>query len=511
VGIALSALWLSSSAVAAAPQDQKLNAAADQVLTWTASDSMTGYRSAPTTAVAGPATIVFENSAATGNTTGMTHTLTFDVSGAGYNHDVNVNIIASPFDAQGGHHEVQVNLTPGTYHYFCAIPGHQMTGELVVTGGGSTDTTPPQVSASVSGDQDNNGNYVGSATVTVAASDTESGVDKVEYSLDNGAYTTYSGPVTVTNEGQHTVKYRATDKAGNTSPEGSTSFTVVAPQGQDTTPPQVSGTVSGTKNPDGTYDGQATVTVTATDTESGVDKIEYEIDEQPFATYTNPVVVNQPGSHSVQFRATDKAGNTSAAGSVSFDVAAPHQQDTTPPQVSASVAGDQDNDGNYVGSATVTVSASDTQSGVDKVEYALDNGAFAAYSTPISVNDEGQHTVKYRATDKAGNTSAVGSVTFKVVAPSGGDTDPPQVSAQVTGSQDFAWNYVKSATVTISANDDDSGVDKVEYSLDGQPYTAYTKPFAVNQPGSHTVLIRATDKAGNTSDVSTAHFKVIEG
>jgi flagellar hook assembly protein FlgD len=179
--------------------------------------------------------------------------------------------------------------------------------------------------------------------------------------------------------------------------------------------------------------------------------------------------------------------------------------------VSASVAGDQDNDGNYVGSATVTVSASDTQSGVDKVEYALDNGAFAAYSTPISVNDEGQHTVKYRATDKAGNTSAVGSVTFKVVAPSGGDTDPPQVSAQVTGSQDFAWNYVKSATVTISANDDDSGVDKVEYSLDGQPYTAYTKPFAVNQPGSHTVLIRATDKAGNTSDVSTAHFKVIEG
>src|SRR4051794_28590719 len=128
LSVALSALWLSSSAVAA-PQAQKVSAAADQVLTWTASDSMTGYRSAPATAVAGPATIVFENSAATGNTTGMTHTLTFDVSGAGYNHDVNVNIIASPFDAQGGHHEVQVNLTPGTYHYFCAIPGHQMTGE----------------------------------------------------------------------------------------------------------------------------------------------------------------------------------------------------------------------------------------------------------------------------------------------------------------------------------------------------------------------------------------------
>ncbi|HEV7935874.1 MAG TPA: plastocyanin/azurin family copper-binding protein, partial [Actinomadura sp.] len=185
---ALSALWLSPGAVAATAQ-QQLHQAAAQVLTWTADDSMTAYKSVPTTATAGPATIVFENSAATGNTTGMTHTLTFDTSTAGYNHDVDVNIIASPYDANGGRHEVQVNLTPGKYHYYCAIPGHQMTGELVVTDGGGTDTTPPQVSASVSGDKDAGGNYVGSATVAVSASDTESGVAKVEYALDGGAFT----------------------------------------------------------------------------------------------------------------------------------------------------------------------------------------------------------------------------------------------------------------------------------------------------------------------------------
>jgi Chitobiase/beta-hexosaminidase C-terminal domain len=513
LAVALSGLWLSSSAVASqtSRQAQKLNAAAAQVLTWTASNSITGYASAPTTATAGPATLVFETSAATGNTSGVSHTLTFDTSGGGYNNDVNVNIIASPFDAQGGHHEVQVNLTPGTYHYYCAMPGHQMSGELVVTAGGPTDTTPPQVSASVSGNQDSNGNYVGAATVTLSATDTESGVDTVEYALDSGAFTTYSGPLTVNTQGAHTVQYRATDKAGNTSQVASTSFTVVPPPAQDTTPPQVSATVSGTKNPDGTYDGQATVTVTATDTESGVASVEYAIDEQPFTAYSNPVVVNQPGSHSVQFRATDKAGNTSAAGSVSFTVAASQPKDTTPPTVSASVSGDQDSSGNYVGSATVTVAASDTESGVASVEYALDSGAFTAYSAPISVNAAGSHTVRYRATDKAGNTSQVGSVTFKVVAPSGGDTTPPQVSAQVTGNQDWAWNYVDSATVTISASDDNSGVASVEYALDGQPYTAYTKPYAVTQPGVHTVLIRATDKAGNTSDVSTAHFSVITG
>lgn len=322
LAVALSGLWLSSSAVAgpASPQSQDVHAAAAQVLTWTASDSMTGYRSAPTTAVAGPATIVFENSAATGNTTGMTHTLTFDVSGAGYNHDVNVNIIASPFDAQGGHHEVQVNLTPGTYHYYCAIPGHQMTGELVVTDGGGTDTTPPQVSASLSGNQDTNGDYVGAATVTVSASDAESGVDKVEYALDGGAYTAYSGPVTVNEVGSHTVKYRATDKAGNISPEGSVSFAVVAPSSGDTKPPQVSAQVTGSQDWAWNYVGSATVTLSASDDDSGVATVEYALDGQPFTAYTKPFSVTQPGAHMVLFRATDKAGNTSDVGTGKFTV-----------------------------------------------------------------------------------------------------------------------------------------------------------------------------------------------
>ncbi|GAA2117284.1 hypothetical protein GCM10009780_76280 [Actinomadura alba] len=507
--MAVSALWLSSSAVAN-PQDQQLRQAAAQVLTWTADNSMTAYKSVPTTATAGPTTIVFENSTATGNTTGMTHTLTFDTSTPGYNHDVAANIIASPFDASGGRHEIQVNLTPGKYRFFCAIPGHQMmTGELVVTGGAS-DTTPPQVSASVSGDRDADGNYVGSATVTVSASDTESGVDKVEYALDAGAFTAYAAPVSVNQPGAHTVRYRATDKAGNTSDIGSVSFTVVDPPGKDTTPPQVSASVSGDRDADGNYVGSATVTVSASDTESGVDKVEYSLDGQPFAVYANPLAVAQPGAHTVRYRATDKAGNTSNVGSVSFTVVDPQPKDTTPPQVSASVSGDRDADGNYVGSATVTVSASDTESGVDKVEYSLNGGAFATYSAPVSVNQPGAHTVRHRATDKAGNTSTVGSVNFTVVNPPGKDTTPPQASAQVTGSQDWAWNYVGSARLTISASDTESGVDKVEYSLDGQPFAVYANPLMVAQPGAHTVLYRATDKAGNTSDVSTAKFTVVE-
>ncbi|MBD0418797.1 glycosyl hydrolase, partial [Streptomyces sp. TRM S81-3] len=120
--------------------------------------------------------------------------------------------------------------------------------------------------------------------------------------------------------GQHTLTYRATDKAGNTSPAQSVKFTVVAAPPEDRTPPQVSASVSGTKNDAGDYVGSATVTVTASDTESGVARIEYSLDGGPYLQYSAPVVIDRAGSHTVLYRAGDKAGNTSTPQSLSLTV-----------------------------------------------------------------------------------------------------------------------------------------------------------------------------------------------
>ncbi|MEV5595524.1 family 16 glycoside hydrolase [Streptomyces sp. NPDC052496] len=287
--------------------------AAQQTLTWTAGDDITKYTSAPATAVAGRTTIVFENSTATGNTTGMPHTLTFDVSDPRYNHDVALNILANPGDAHGGTYTTEVTLTPGTYRYHCTIPGHeQMQGILVVTAGGGPDTTPPETSASVDGVRNADGAYVGGATVTVTASDSGSGVGTVEYAPGDGAFQPYTAPVLVREPGAYQVRYRATDKAGNTAAEKSVAFAVVAPAG-DTTPPRTSATTEGQRNSDGEYLGRATVTVTATDEGSGVARTEYSLDGGPFLAYTVPVVVDRAGRHTVAHRATDRAGNTSEA------------------------------------------------------------------------------------------------------------------------------------------------------------------------------------------------------
>ncbi|HEX2134005.1 MAG TPA: hypothetical protein VHH15_20865 [Actinophytocola sp.] len=485
-------------------------AAAAQTLRWTGTDSITEYGEEPTTAVAGETTIVFENNESTGNTTFMTHTLTFDTSTPGYNHDVPLNITANPLDGNGGLHEATVTLTPGTYRFYCTVQGHgQMAGELVVTGGGGEDTTPPTVTAEITGTQDADGNYVGSATATLTATDDSSGVDSVEYQLDGGEWTAYTEPVAVNAVGDHTLLYRATDVAGNVSAEGTESFSVVeGGGGEDTTPPTVSAEVTGEQDADGNYVGTATVTVTATDDGSGVELVEYEIDDTGFLPYTEPVAVTEPGDHAVQFRATDAAGNESETGSVPFRVVeGGGGEDTTPPTVSAEVTGEQDADGNYVDAAVVTLSATDDGSGVASVEYQLDGGEWTAYTAPVTVNAPGEHMLHYRATDVAGNVSEEGMSSFTVVQQDG---TAPTVSATVVGEQDADGNYLGSALVTVTAEDEGSGVDSVEYSLDGGAWTAYTEAVQVGDAGAHTFAYRATDVAGNVSEEGSESFTVVD-
>ncbi|WP_372448989.1 OmpL47-type beta-barrel domain-containing protein, partial [Qaidamihabitans albus] len=77
----------------------------------------------------------------------------------------------------------------------------------------------------------------------------------------------------------------------------------------------------------------------------------------------------------------------------------------------------------YLGSATVTVTAHDADSGVDTVEYDLGGAGFQPYTEPVVVEELGEHTVTYRATDNAGNTSEIGSTSFTVVE-SGSDACP---------------------------------------------------------------------------------------
>jgi PKD repeat protein len=198
-------------------------------------------------------------------------------------------------------------------------------------------------------------------------------------------------------------------------------------------------------------------------------------------------------------------------------------EDTLPPNTGHSLAGREHptQPGKYVEEATLTVTAGDAGcSGVDTVEYRVNSdaeGDWQPYTAPVVFDEVGTYTVDYRATDRNENVSAVKETTFEVVELN--DEDAPTVSAAVSGTQTDKGYYTAPATVTIDAEDELSPIATIEYrvnqeeewtatALEGEELTAeLRKEFG--DTGFQYVEFRATDDAGNVSEIGSVEFSVI--
>ena len=89
-------------------------------------------------------------------------------------------------------------------------------GEIVMLE--EKDMISPITTISISGTQGTNNWYTSDVTITLAATDNEngSGIEKTEYSLDNGTtWNTYIEPLILSQEGVKVIQYFSTDKRGN--------------------------------------------------------------------------------------------------------------------------------------------------------------------------------------------------------------------------------------------------------------------------------------------------------
>jgi hypothetical protein len=285
--------------------------------------------------------------------------------------------------------------------------------------------------------------------VTITADDGSGpGVAKIEYRTATGAaWTTYTTPVSVSNEGTTTVEYQATDQAGNVSDIGSRVVKI------DTATPSLNPSVAGTTGSNGWYVGSSApkVTPNAIDPGSDIALIEYQIGASPsdtgWLTYTSGIDVPESSGYVVNFRATDKAGNRSAAQSITV------KYDKTLPSVSADLikATPDGVNGWYKTQPSVTLNASDAGSGLASVQYQINGtaGAWLSYSAPIAVADAASVTVYFRAFDNAGNVSAVGNTgALKVdtVAPSSATPNPVDGASFAKG----AWKNGTCASAASS-------------------------------------------------------------
>ena len=351
----------------------------------------------------------------------------------------------------------------------------------------ATDLTPPEVVFNLTPS-------LVTADVTpdfaYTATDAGSGVQGYECRLDDqAAFTACQNALTLSGlaDGSHTLRVRASDNLGHMSDEVSYTWT------QDSQAP----TVMFVSTPDLiTNSSQATFAFQGLDGGNPITQFQCKLDGGNYASCSSPHNLSNlsDGSHTFSVRGQDAVGNMSAPISYTWLI------DTGKPNIT--FVNTPDNPTNMT-DAFFQVSPQDNAggSGIERVECRLDSQAFQACQNAFDFSglSNGNHTAEARAIDRAGNVSDVISFSWMI------DNAKPVVNITKAPSNPTAQT---TAQFEFTATDSGSGIAFTECRIDGGAFANCSSPadFSDLGDGAHTFYVRATDNAGNQSDVATYNW-----
>jgi hypothetical protein len=337
--------------------------------------------------------------------------------------------------------------------------------------------------------------YSAATTITLTASDEVGGMGLATtyYKLDGTQFTGTIPTTTigVATQGQHTLQFWSTDRAGNKETTKSASFMV------DWTAPTTGSHILSS------YAGTATIVLTPVDNTggSGLKYTYYQLDagaQTVGATITvTPPLTGAPISHTVKYWSVDNAGNVETVKSATFSVSIP--PDVTPPTTTSNAVA------LYYRPSTIALTAVDNPGGwgVASTYSKLDNGMQLTGTNP-STGGSGPHTLEFWSVDAASNIETPHKLASFTVAT---DTIAPTTVSNAVPS------YTGTATVTLTATDNTNGwgVAGTFFTVDsGTQQTGTTivvKP-PVGAPVPHSITFWSADLAGNVEAGKTATFTV---
>jgi len=153
----------------------------------------------------------------------------------------------------------------------------------------------------------------------------------------------------------------------------------------------------------------------------------------------------------------------------------------------------------YVGDVTVTLNATDDDSGVNITYYRVNSGVLQTYIEPFILVEDGENIlIEFYSTDNAGNQEEVKSANIDI------DQTPPDsclIYEIVGGNWWRGWDYEFSLTGTDAM----SNVNITYYRINSGEWVIYTEPFILSGDGDE-ILIEyySVDYAGNVEDVKSA-------
>ena len=268
-----------------------------------------------------------------------------------------------------------------------------------------------------------------------------------------------------------------------------TTVDTIAPAAPAITSPQDNGFVGASFTLSGTAEPNATVEIFEGMTSQG------KTQANGSGIWSKALSGLSEGAHTYTAKATDAAGNTSSASNartVKVDTQAP-----SPPAITNPADNSYDNDGNFTlsGSAeansTVTIFEGTTSKGTTQTD------AQGNWSKALSGVADGSHTYTAKATDAAGNTSALSNARTLTV-----DTAPPTVN-NVSPANAATANVTTNVAATFSEAMDASTVSDQSFTLykAGSPVAAQV----TYDPNSRTATL---DPAGDLQAGATYDAKI---
>lgn len=332
------------------------------------------------------------------------------------------------------------------------------------------DDISPVINLIISGLKGENDWYISDVTVTLNATDEKSNITAIDYSLDNNTSINYTEPIQLNNT---TIIYNYTsrDSYGNYFLGGPAAIKI------DKNPPVT------TDNSPGTWqNSDFTVTLTATDDNSGVANTAYRVDSGNWTNGTL-ILIDTEGNHTIEYYSKDIAGNEE-------DVKTTYAAlDKTPPVTTDNAPGGWIN-----ANSTITLNVSDNLSGISATYYKINDADFTQ-GISIVLDTDGLYNITYYSVDNAGNNEPENSAQVKI------DQTPPNVSLWLDPAQD---SYPTNESLPVQYTAEDPLVNGVAsnnltlvWDIDG---TNVSDPTNISEwAGTHTLKLTATDLAGNSN------------
>lgn len=361
------------------------------------------------------------------------------------------------------------------------------------------DGNPPETSVTFKAPShpSQNGTFYGKGLRgTITATDTLSGVEQVFTSINGQNFVPYVEALSFPSERDYQLRYYAVDKVGYASDPISRHFTV------DLTPPmtlheKLDNFVDDTLSVD------TLLHLKSKDELAGTKAIYYKFDNQKdFQRYSPKygIAVDklEDGEHTLSYYAVDHVDNAEPINEYLFYL------DHIPPVTRHTTEGDfhAGKLGNYISPRTrLILEATDNTGVVTEIQYKINRGNFTNYKRSFAHPHElGPFNLTYRATDRLKNVSPEKNAPF-IMDPTTPKSDFKLEGNHYSPKEGIQWLTSKTQ-VSLTAKDDLSGVESIEYQIADGPVQTFSGPIVFTKEGRYPLQYRAMDQVSNEEKFS---------